>query len=80
VGDTECGCEDAVAVSGQSFGEEVCDVVLSGDVGEVDGLGLQLLADEVVLDIDGLMLLSPFHARAMLPWLSLSRVVGSLMS
>ena len=43
-----------MAVAGESFGQEVSDVVLSGDVGEVDGLVPQLLSDEVVLDIDRL--------------------------
>ena len=43
-----------MAVPGESLGEDIGDVVLGGDIGEVDRLVPQLLSDEVVLDVDGL--------------------------
>jgi len=36
----------------ESFGEDVGGLVIGGDVLEVDGLGLVLLAQEVVADLD----------------------------
>jgi hypothetical protein len=44
----------------ESFGEDISGLVIGGDVLEVDGLGLVLLVQEVVADLDVLGVVMKF--------------------
>jgi hypothetical protein len=49
---THLSSEAFMFLTCESFGKDVCSLVIGGDIFEVDGLGLVLLTQEMVTDLD----------------------------